>query len=39
MLCAGNSELEVDIKRAIFQGDSLSRLVFVLALIPLGLIL
>ena len=40
MLCAGNSELEeVDIKRGIFQGDSLSPLVFVLALIPLNLIL
>ena len=40
MLCARNSELgEVDIKRGIFQGDSLSSLVFVLALIPLGLIL
>ena len=40
MLCAGNLELgEVDIKRGIFQGDSLSPLVFVLALIPLSLIL
>ena len=39
MWCAGNSELEVDIKRVIFQGDSFSPLVFVLALIPLGLIL
>ena len=39
MLCAGNSELEVDIKRGSFQGDSLSPLVFVLALIPLSLIL
>ena len=40
MLCAGNSELgEVDIKRGIFQEDSLSPLVFVLALIPLSLIL
>ena len=30
MLCAGNSELgEVDIKRGILQGDSLSPLVFV----------
>ena len=30
MLCAENSELgEVDIKRGIFQGDSLSPLVFV----------
>ena len=29
MLCSGNSELsEVEIKRGIFQGDSLSRLVF-----------
>ena len=40
MLCLGNSELgEVEIKRDIFQGDSLSTLVFVLALIPLSLIL
>ena len=40
ILFAGNSELgEVDIKRGIFQGDSLSPLVFVLALIPLSLIL
>ena len=40
MLCSGNSELaEVEIKQGIFQGDSLSPLVFVLALIPLGLIL
>ena len=32
MLCSGNSELgEVEIKRGIFQGDSLSPLVFVLA--------
>ena len=39
MLCSGNSELgEVEIKRGIFQGDSLSPLVFVLALIPLSLI-
>ena len=39
-LCSGNSELgEVEIKRGIFQGDSLSPLVFVLALIPLSLIL
>ena len=39
-MCAGNSVLgEVDIKRGIFQGDSLSPLVFVLALIPLSLIL
>ena len=40
MLCSGNSELgEVKIKRGIIQGDSLSPLVFVLALIPLRLIL
>ena len=39
-LCSENSELdEVEIKRDIFQGDSLSPLVFVLALIPLSLIL
>ena len=39
MLCPGNSELgEVEIKR-FFRGDSLSRLVFVLVLIPLRLIL
>ena len=40
MLCSGNSELgEVEIEEDIFQGDSLSTLVFVLALIPLSLIL
>ena len=40
MLCSGNSELgDVEIKPDIFQGDSLSPLVFVLALIPLSLIL
>ena len=40
MLCSGNSELgEAEIKPGIFQGDSLSPLVFVLALIPLSLIL
>ena len=40
MLCSGNSELgEVEIKQGIFQGDSLSPLMFVLALIPLNLIL
>ena len=34
MLCSGNPELgEVEIKRGIFQGDSLSHLVFVLPLI------
>ena len=39
-MCADDSELgEVDIERRIFQGDSLSPLVFVLALIPLTLIL
>ena len=40
LLCSGNSELgKVEIKRGIFQRDSLSSLVFVLALIPLSLIL
>ena len=40
MLCSGNSELgEVEIKQGIFQGDSLSPLVFVLVLILLSLIL
>ena len=40
MLCSGNSELgEGEIKRGIFQGDSLSPLVFVLALVSLSLIL
>ena len=40
ILCSGNSELgEVKIKQRIFQGDSLSPLVFVLALIPSRLIL
>ena len=40
MLCSGNSELgEAEIKRDIFQGDSLSPLVFVLALTLLSLIL
>ena len=40
MLCSGNSELgKVEIKHGIFQGDSLSSLVFILALIPLSLIL
>ena len=40
MLCSGNSELgEVEIKRGIFQGASLSPLLFVLTLIPLSLIL
>ena len=40
MLCLGNSESgEVEIKRGICQGDSLSPLVFVLALILLSLIL
>ena len=39
MLCSGNSELgEVEIKRGIFQGDSLSSIVFVSALILLSLI-
>ena len=40
MLCSGNFELgEIEIKWGIFQADSLSPLVFVLALIPLSLIL
>ena len=40
ILCSGNSELgEVEIKWDIFQGDSLSPLVFYLTLIPLSLIL
>ena len=40
MLCSKNFELgEVESKQGIFQGDSLSPLVFVLALIPLSLIL
>ena len=40
MLCPGNSELgEVEIKRGVFQGDSLFPFVFVLAFIPLSLIL
>ena len=40
VMCSGNSELgEVEIKGGIFQGDSFSPLVFVLALIPLSLIL
>ena len=39
-LCSGSYELgKVKIKRVIFQGDSLSPLVFVLALIPISLIL
>ena len=40
MVCSGNSELgEFKIKQGIFQGDSLSPLVLVLALIPLSSIL
>ena len=40
LLCSRNSELgEAEIKRGIFQEDSLSPLVFVLSLIPLSLIL
>ena len=40
MLCSGNSVLgEAEIKRGIFQGCSLSLLVFFLALTPLSLIL
>ena len=38
MLCSGNSELgEVEIKRGIFQGDSLSPVMFFLALIASSL--
>ena len=40
MLCSKNSELDdAEIKEGIFQGDSLSSLVFILVLIPLCLIL
>ena len=40
IMCVGNSELgELDIKRSVCQGDSLSPLVFVLVLVPLSLIL
>ena len=40
MLYSGKSELgDVEIKRGFFPGDSLSPFVFVLALIPLSLIL
>ena len=40
MLCSGYSEFgKVEIKRGIFQGDSLSSLVFVLALILVNFIL
>ena len=40
MLCSGSSVLgEVENRRGIFQGDTLSSLVFVLALIRLSLIL
>ena len=40
MLYSRNSDLgEVETKRGTFQGDSLSPLVFVLAFIPLSLIL
>ena len=40
MLCSGDSELgEVEIKQGIFQEDFFSPLVFLLALIPLSLIL
>ena len=40
LLCSGNSKLyEVEIKQGVLQGDSLSPLMFVLALIPLNLIL
>ena len=37
MLCARNSEFkEVDIKRGIFQGDSLSPLVFCFSIDPIN---
>ena len=40
ILCSGNCELdEVEIKSALFRGDSLSPLMFVLALLPLSLVL
>ena len=40
MICSGNCEVgEVEIMPGILQGDSLSPLVFGLALIPLSLIL
>ena len=40
MLCSGNSELsEVEIKRGIFQRNTLSPIVFVLVLISLSFIL
>ena len=40
VLTAGNEERgEVQIKRGIFQGDSLSLLLFVVSLIPLSLVL
>ena len=39
MLCSGNSELgKVEIKGGIFQEESLSNLVFVLALSPISFI-
>ena len=39
MLCSGNSELrKVEIKRGIFQEESFSTLVFVLALRPISFI-
>ena len=39
MLCSGNSELrKVEIKRGIFQEESFSTLVFVLALSPIRFI-
>ena len=41
LLLTSNGEVlgEVDVKRGIFQGDSLSPLLFVLSVVPLSLIL
>ena len=39
LTCNGNELGKVDIKRGIFQGDSFSPLLFVMAMIPLSIIL